>query len=35
MERRKLFALSTAVLALAPFHALRAQDSNKPFTNEQ
>jgi uncharacterized membrane protein YgcG len=35
MERRKLLALSTAVLALAPFHGLRAQDSNKPFTTEQ
>ena len=35
MERRKLLALSTAALALAPFHGLRAQDSNKPFTTEQ
>ncbi|MCC8429625.1 DUF3300 domain-containing protein [Reyranella aquatilis] len=35
MERRKLLALSTAALALAPFHALRAQDSNQPFTREQ
>jgi uncharacterized membrane protein YgcG len=35
MERRKLLALSTAALALAPFHAVRAQDSNKPFTTEQ
>lgn len=35
MERRKLLALSTAVLALAPFNTLRAQDSNKPFTTEQ
>ena len=35
MERRRLLALSTAVLALAPFHASRAQDSNKPFTTEQ
>ena len=35
MERRKLLALSTAVLALAPFRALHAQDSNKPFTPEQ
>ena len=35
MERRKLLALSTAVLALAPFHGLRAQESNKPFTTEQ
>ncbi|WP_422017714.1 DUF3300 domain-containing protein [Reyranella sp.] len=35
MERRKLLALSTAALALAPFHGLRAQDSNKPFTMEQ
>ena len=35
MERRKLLALSTAALALAPFHGLRAQESNKPFTTEQ
>ena len=35
MERRKLLALSTAALALAPFQGLRAQDSNKPFTTEQ
>jgi hypothetical protein len=35
MERRKLLALSTAALALVPFHAVRAQDSNKPFTTEQ
>ena len=35
MERRKLLALSTAALALVPFHGLRAQDSNKPFTTEQ
>jgi hypothetical protein len=35
MERRKLLALSTAALALAPFHGLHAQDSNKPFTPEQ
>lgn len=35
MERRRLLALSTAALALAPFHGLRAQDSNKPFTTEQ
>lgn len=35
MERRKLLALSAAALALAPFHGLRAQDSNKPFTTEQ
>lgn len=35
MERRKLFALSTAMLALIPLRPLLAQDSNKPFTNEQ
>lgn len=35
MERRKLFALSAAVMALAPLRPLFAQDSNKPFTNEQ
>jgi uncharacterized membrane protein YgcG len=35
MERRKLLALSTAVLALAPFTGALAQDSNKPFTTEQ
>lgn len=35
MERRKLLALSTAALALAPFQGLRAQESNKPFTTEQ
>ncbi len=35
MERRRLLALSTAALALAPFHGLRAQESNKPFTTEQ
>ena len=35
MERRKLLALSTAAFALAPFHGLRAQESNKPFTTEQ
>lgn len=35
MERRKLLALSTAALAFAPFHGLRAQESNKPFTTEQ
>ena len=35
MERRKLLALSTAVLALAPFTGALGQDSNKPFTTEQ
>ena len=35
MERRKLLALSSALLAIAPFHAVRAQDSNKPFTDAQ
>ena len=35
MERRKLFALSTAMLALVPLRPLLAQDSNKPFSNEQ
>ncbi|MBL0899536.1 MAG: DUF3300 domain-containing protein [Reyranella sp.] len=35
MERRKLLALSSALLAIAPFQALRAQDSNKPFTDAQ
>lgn len=35
MERRKLLALSTAMLALVPFRPLLAQDSNKPFSNEQ
>jgi hypothetical protein len=35
MERRKLLALSTAALALVPFRAVIAQDSNKPFTTEQ
>jgi hypothetical protein len=40
MERRKLLALSTAVLALAPLRALHAQSTTaqsttKPFTAEQ
>jgi hypothetical protein len=35
MERRKLLALSTAVLALVPLRPLLAQDSSKPFSNEQ
>jgi len=40
MERRKLLALSTAVLALAPLRALHAQSTStqsttKPFTSEQ
>lgn len=35
MERRKLLALSSAVLALAPLRSLQAQDANKPFTTEQ
>ncbi|MBR2819987.1 MAG: DUF3300 domain-containing protein [Reyranella sp.] len=35
MERRKLFMLSAAVIALAPLRPLFAQDSSKPFTNEQ
>jgi hypothetical protein len=35
MERRKLFMLSAAVMALAPLRPLFAQDSSKPFTNEQ
>ena len=34
-QASKLLALSTAALALAPFHGLRAQESNKPFTTEQ
>lgn len=38
MERRKLLALSTAVLALAPLHSLHAQSTastTKPYTSEQ
>jgi len=35
MKRRNLLAISTAVLALGPVHALRAQDAKKPFTSEQ
>ena len=35
MKRRNLLAISTAVLALGPVHALRAQDAKKPFTAEQ
>ena len=35
MERRKLLALSTAMLALAPLRALQAQSTTKPFTSEQ
>ncbi|MDP2372653.1 DUF3300 domain-containing protein [Reyranella sp.] len=35
MERRKLLALSTAMLALAPLRALHAQSTTKPFTSEQ
>ena len=35
MKRRNLLAISTAVLALGPVHALRAQDTQKPYTPEQ
>lgn len=35
MERRRLFALSTALLALAPFRASFAQGTTQPFTSEQ
>ena len=35
MERRKLLALSTAMLALVPFRALHAQSAAKPYTPEQ
>src|SRR5882672_2568346 len=35
MKRRNLLAISTAMLALGPVHALRAQDAKKPFTSEQ
>lgn len=35
MNRRNLLAISTAVLALGPIYALRAQDTKKPFTSEQ
>ena len=35
MERRRLLALSTAVLALAPLRALHAQSTAKPYTTEQ
>ena len=38
MERRKLLALSTAMLALVPFRALHAQSTTqsaaKPYTPE-
>lgn len=35
MERRKLLALSTAMLALVPLRSLHAQSTTKPFTSEQ
>ncbi len=35
MNRRNLLAISTAVLALGPIYALRAQDTKKLYTSEQ
>ena len=35
MKRRNLLAISTAVLALGPVYALRAQDTKKLYTPEQ
>lgn len=35
MKRRDLLVISTAVLALGPIGALRAQDTKKPYTPEQ